>query len=165
MVEGVVYETDDAIIQTVPDATHANPDLWPRATEFLPDRFVVPAGDPLYPRKNAWRPFELGTTRCMGEELVMIQIKLALVMTLRDLDFEFGVARHDPTRYVIPLLILSLLKFPSSFCSRTAINPLKHNNSASLATPNKVNGDHIYSVGEGLGQIKGNLPTRVRMRL
>ncbi|KAK6193708.1 hypothetical protein LQW54_012178 [Pestalotiopsis sp. IQ-011] len=132
-VDGVVYETDDTIIQTVPDAAHSNPDYWPRATEFIPERFLVTADDPLYPRKNAWRPFELGTTRCIGEELAMTEMKLVLVMTLRDFDFQFGTAPQDTKE-------------------------IPH-------TPtNSVNGDHIYSVGEGLGCLKDNLPTRVRLR-
>lgn len=76
-------------MQTLPDATHLRPDLWPRVDDFLPERFLVDKDDPLYPPKNAWRAFELGTTRCIGEELAMMEMKLALVLTIREFDFEF----------------------------------------------------------------------------
>ncbi|OTB07086.1 hypothetical protein M426DRAFT_9159 [Hypoxylon sp. CI-4A] len=44
--------------------------------EFLPERFIVVEGHPLHPVKNAWRLFELWNTRCIGEELAMIEMKL-----------------------------------------------------------------------------------------
>lgn len=57
--------------------------------EFLPERFLVAEGHPLHPVKNAWRPFELGNTRCIGEELAMVEMKLVLALTMRELDFKF----------------------------------------------------------------------------
>ncbi|KAK9786224.1 putative Cytochrome P450 [Seiridium cardinale] len=94
-IEEVIYPTYDTIIQTVPAATQSHPDLWPRVKEFLPERFLVTDGHPLYPLKNAWRTFELGSTRCIGEELAMMEIKLVLVFTLRELEFEFPSAGWD----------------------------------------------------------------------
>ncbi|KAI0179475.1 cytochrome P450 [Hypoxylon sp. FL1284] len=87
--DGTNYPTDGAIIWTSPTAIHLRADLWPRAMEFLPERFLVAEGHPLRPVKNAWRPFELGNTRCIGEELAMIEMKLVLALTMRELDFHF----------------------------------------------------------------------------
>ncbi|RYP29322.1 hypothetical protein DL767_006783 [Monosporascus sp. MG133] len=87
--EGVTYPTEDALIQTNPTVVHLRSDLWPRATEFLPERFLVAEDHPLRPVKNAWRAFELGHTRCIGEELAMMEMKLALVLTVRELEFGF----------------------------------------------------------------------------
>ncbi|KAL5353694.1 hypothetical protein ACLOAV_001734 [Pseudogymnoascus australis] len=67
--DGIQYPTYDCLIQTTPAMTHIHPDLWPRPTDFIPDRFLVPNTHALYPVKNAWRPFELGNTRCIGQEL------------------------------------------------------------------------------------------------
>ncbi|KAM5492341.1 hypothetical protein McaMca56_007179 [Microsporum canis] len=93
--DGMQYPTDDCFIQTVPTLTHIHPDLWPRPAEFIPDRFLVPEGHPLYPVKNAWRPFELGNTKCIGQELALSELKLALVFTVRELDFDFNYELWD----------------------------------------------------------------------
>ncbi|ETS83419.1 hypothetical protein PFICI_05295 [Pestalotiopsis fici W106-1] len=66
-----------------------HPELWPRPDEFLPERFMVPPGDPLYPSKpGQWRPFEAGPMNCIGQELSMIEIKLVLLFTVREVDVE-----------------------------------------------------------------------------
>ncbi|KAI1404469.1 cytochrome P450 [Hypoxylon fuscum] len=87
--DGTTYPTDDSVIWTSPTAVHLRADLWPQVMEFLPERFLVAEGHPLHPVKNAWRPFELGNTRCIGEELAMIEMKLVLALTMRELDFCF----------------------------------------------------------------------------
>jgi cytochrome P450 len=89
------YSTYGCLIHTNPSVLHLRPDLWPRVTEFLPQRFLVGKEDPLYPVRNAWRAFELGNTRCIGEELAMMEMKLALVLTLRELDFFFDWEGYD----------------------------------------------------------------------
>jgi cytochrome P450 len=83
----VAYPTEGAIIHTNLTIVHLRADPWPRATEFLPERFLVPTGHPLRAPPNAWRAFELGHTRCIGEELAMVEMKLALVFTVRDIEF------------------------------------------------------------------------------
>ncbi|KAI0454665.1 cytochrome P450 [Xylaria acuta] len=87
--EGTTYPTLNALINTSPTAIHLRSDLWPRVNEFLPERFTVPEGHPLHPMKNAWRAFELGNTRCIGEELAMMEMKLVLALTVSDIDMEF----------------------------------------------------------------------------
>ncbi|KAH7302957.1 sterigmatocystin biosynthesis P450 monooxygenase StcS [Stachybotrys elegans] len=88
--DGRQYPVYDSVIQTLPAASHIHPDLWPEAQAFMPERFLQPQGHPSHPLKNAFRPFELGNTRCIGEELAMMEIKLALVFTIRELEFDFG---------------------------------------------------------------------------
>lgn len=44
---------------------HHNPRFWPRADDFVPDRWLVGEGHPLYPVKNGWRPFERGPRNCL----------------------------------------------------------------------------------------------------
>lgn len=87
--EGTSYPTYQALIQTSPTAVHMRADLWPKTMDFIPERFLVGESDPLRPAKNAWRPFELGSMRCIGEELAMMEMKLVLIFTARELDFGF----------------------------------------------------------------------------
>lgn len=73
-----------------------HPELWPRPNEFLPERWTVPQGDPLYPSKpGQWRPFEYGMMNCIGQELAMIEIKLVLLLTVRELDVEPAYQEWD----------------------------------------------------------------------
>lgn len=93
-----IYPTTDALIHTNPSVIHLRPDLWPRPTEFLPRRFLVDKDHPLYPVKNAWRAFELGATRCIGEELAMTEMKLILVLTVREFEFQFDAHGWDQSQ-------------------------------------------------------------------
>ncbi|KAI0848484.1 hypothetical protein F5Y00DRAFT_262580 [Daldinia vernicosa] len=40
--------------------------------EFIPERWLVEPGDPLYPVKGGWRPFEHGPLNCLGQTLAML---------------------------------------------------------------------------------------------
>lgn len=44
---------------------------------------------------NQYSSSELGNTRCIGEELAMMEMKLTLVLTARDFDFDFGCHKHE----------------------------------------------------------------------
>lgn len=65
-----------------------DPRTFPRADEFLPERWLVEAGYELYPPKGAWRPFEHGTRLCLGQALVMSEIKAILACTVREYELE-----------------------------------------------------------------------------
>lgn len=133
--DGVQYPAQDCVVQTTPAALHRHPDLWPRPDEFIPERFLVAEDDPLHPVKNAFRPFELGTTRCIGEELAMMEMKLAMVFTLRELDMDFNYNLWD-----------------------------KIQGRLSDSQGRMQNGERAYRAGQGMGTIKDDLPTRVRLR-
>ncbi|KAK8078731.1 hypothetical protein PG994_002538 [Apiospora phragmitis] len=139
---GIVYPTQNAVTQTIPAVIHISPAHWPRPAEFLPERFLAnPTNDdddPLHHpvrNRNAYRPFELGSTRCIGEELAMMEMKLALVFTLRELDVDCNYALWD--RVV-----------------GRAVGPGE----------GLVDGQRAYRAGQGIGYIKDNLPARVRWR-
>ncbi|KAI0521216.1 cytochrome P450 [Xylaria bambusicola] len=106
-IDGKSFPTEGCMIQTNPVIIHLREDLWPRPKEFLPERFMVPEGHALHPAKNAWRPFEMGSMRCIGEELAMMEIVLCLVFTVRELEFDFDWVgwdklhdRSEPPEYV-----------------------------------------------------------------
>jgi cytochrome P450 len=73
-----------------------HPELWPRPDDFLPERFLAPPGDPLYPSKpGQWRPFESGPMNCIGQELSMIEVKLVLLFTVREVEIEPAFEEWD----------------------------------------------------------------------
>ncbi|KAL5360639.1 cytochrome P450 [Aspergillus floccosus] len=70
-------------------ATMRREDLFKDAERFYPERHLVtdPA-DPYFVPRDAWRPFEKGPRMCLGQTLALMQLKIALVMTVRTFDFE-----------------------------------------------------------------------------
>ncbi|PKX89031.1 cytochrome P450 [Aspergillus novofumigatus IBT 16806] len=70
-------------------ATMRREDLFKDAESFYPERHLVTApSDPYFVPANAWRPFEKGPRMCLGQTLALMQLKIALVMTVRMFDFE-----------------------------------------------------------------------------
>lgn len=74
---------------------HYRPDLWPRPREFLPERWLVAQGDPLFPVPHAWRAFEHGPMNCIGKDLALLEIRLVLVHVARRYDFETAWEEWD----------------------------------------------------------------------
>nr|AVY05533.1 cytochrome P450 monooxygenase [Nodulisporium sp.] len=133
--EGRRYPTYNAVIQTIPTAMLLHPELWPRVNDFIPERYLVPEGNPLRPIENAWRPFEMGNMRCIGEPLGMTELILVLVFVAREIDFDFNYSEWDKVQH----------RDPSK-------------------PPSLVDGERAYRCGEGMGCVKDQLPTRVRLR-
>lgn len=92
---GQSLPTDQCLVWGDHYGTHHNPRYWPRAEEFLPERFLVSEGHELYPPKNAWRPFERGPRNCVGQELALTEIKVMLALTIRDFDFKDNYQEYD----------------------------------------------------------------------
>ncbi|KAI0194641.1 cytochrome P450 [Astrocystis sublimbata] len=89
VIDGVIYPTQYCLLQTSAGTIHRREDIFPRPTEFLPERFLVAEENPLHPPKNAYRPFEMGNMRCIGDELALVEMRLALLYTVREVDFQF----------------------------------------------------------------------------
>lgn len=81
------YPTEGCMPWTVAQAMHRDPRYWPEADSFIPERWLTSKDDPLHPIKGAWRAFEFGPRNCIGQELAMMEMKLALAMTIRKYDF------------------------------------------------------------------------------
>ncbi|KAB5570736.1 cytochrome P450 [Coniochaeta sp. 2T2.1] len=77
---------------------HHNPRFWPRADEFVPDRWLVAEGHELYPVRNGWRPFERGPRNCLGQELAMTEIRLVVAIMCREFDFREAYGESDRAR-------------------------------------------------------------------
>lgn len=85
-------------------AIHRRPDLYHEPTKFIPERWLnQEEGDDVPGRRGAWRPFELGPRKCLGQELVMIEIKIVMALTLRIFEVRSvydeldGLSSHKPS--------------------------------------------------------------------
>lgn len=73
-----------------------HPEYWVSRHEFLPERWLVEPGHELYPRdRDAWRPFEYGSRNCVGQTLVMLDIKITLLMIVREFDVRDAYEEWD----------------------------------------------------------------------
>ncbi|KAF2870279.1 sterigmatocystin biosynthesis P450 monooxygenase StcS [Massariosphaeria phaeospora] len=93
--EGVPCMTEDAIFQISHIEMQASPKYWVRADEFLPERWLVPAGHELHPRPGAWRPFELGPRNCIAQALVLVELRVILACLVRTFDVAPAYDEYD----------------------------------------------------------------------
>ena len=92
------YPTEGFTIWCPHQAMHREPDYWPEPDSFIPERWLVSDTDPLHPIKGAWRPFEFGPRNCIGQELALLELKLVMVMTLRELNITASYDTHDQVK-------------------------------------------------------------------
>ncbi len=90
---GRLFPTDGFLVWANPQPVHRDPTYWQRPDDFLPERWLVGPGDPLYPVRGAWRPFEHGPRNCIGQELAMLEMKVIVVMTARRFEIELMYGR------------------------------------------------------------------------
>lgn len=90
------YPTEGMMVFGVSFLMHRLDEFWPRATEFLPERWMARERDPLRPRKNAFRPFELGPRNCIGQELALIELRAILALTVREMEIESAYPPGSP---------------------------------------------------------------------
>lgn len=101
--DGTRYPTAGCNVWALHLAIQRNPAFWPMADQFLPERWLVGADDPLHPPKGAWRPFEFGPRNCVGQTLAMSELKIMLAMTAREFSFRDAYDEWDrlhPTKHV-----------------------------------------------------------------
>ncbi|KAL8861293.1 MAG: hypothetical protein Q9178_002165 [Gyalolechia marmorata] len=89
------FPTDGFMVWPAASGIQRRPELWPDAEKFIPERFLAKEGDPLCPPKGAWRPFEYGPRNCIGQELAYIELKIFMVLTLRDFDIRPAYEEQD----------------------------------------------------------------------
>lgn len=86
--EGRVFPTKDFIVWSNQLSIHHDSSYWNSPNSFIPERWLCSPGDPLYPTKGMWRPFEQGPRNCIGQELAMLEMKIVLVMVCRTYIFK-----------------------------------------------------------------------------
>lgn len=92
---GIKYPTEGFLLWILHGSIHRNPSYWPEPHKFIPDRWLVGLNHPLHPPKHAMRAFELGPRDCIDQSLAMLDIKITLVLTLREFDFQDQYAEWD----------------------------------------------------------------------
>lgn len=95
---GTQYPTEGMQATVFHFAVHHNPRVWKRPLEFLPERWLVSPGDPLYPPENGFRGFELGPRNCIGQDLAQLEIRLVLAMTVRRFKITPAYEKWDTMR-------------------------------------------------------------------
>jgi cytochrome P450 len=80
--DGQQYTTKGFLILPMQHTMHMNPEIFPNPSAFDPDRFARED----FPR-HAWRPFERGPRACLGQSLAMDELKIMLLLTIREFDF------------------------------------------------------------------------------
>ncbi|KAI1460516.1 cytochrome P450 [Annulohypoxylon moriforme] len=94
---GVRYPTYGFMLHSSVSTLQRDPDYWPDADSFIPERFMThDENDPFYPMKNTWRPFKLGPRACIGQELVSVEIRLILALTVREFQVEEAYSKDAP---------------------------------------------------------------------
>ncbi len=102
------YPTDGFMMWDALRAYMRWDEAWPRATEFLPERWTTTdPNSPLRPQKNTWRVFGLGPRNCIGQELAMAEIKIVLALTVREVDMDcawddWGLTKCEPSPFPLP---------------------------------------------------------------
>jgi cytochrome P450 len=148
---GIHYPSKGFMIQTGQDIMNYLPHIWSRPDEFIPERYLVSEGDPLYPVKHAWRGFEIGSMSCIGQELAMMEFKVALALTVREFDFDFPWKEWDTMRFVFAFYPIADVQLT------VVIRGVDESHET-------INGDRGYqTAGHPVG-MKDQLPTRVRLR-
>uniref|UniRef100_A0A1I7YPM7 Cytochrome P450 n=1 Tax=Steinernema glaseri TaxID=37863 RepID=A0A1I7YPM7_9BILA len=72
---------------------HFNEQLWPEPYKFRPERFSPEESAKRHPL--AWQPFGMGPRICVGMRLALLEVKLAIVHTLK----EFSLHVCDETNF------------------------------------------------------------------
>jgi cytochrome P450 len=92
--EGQRYSTSGKMVLPVQFAMHMNEKFFSNPLKFDPDRFSRED----FPR-HAWRPFERGPRACLGQPLAMDELKIMLLLTIREFDFTcFGLQPNKTPR-------------------------------------------------------------------
>ncbi|KAI1307862.1 cytochrome P450 monooxygenase [Xylaria venustula] len=93
--DGKQYPTNECHIWTLSLAMHHHPSVFSKPEHFIPERWLADASDPLHPTKGSWRAFEWGQRNCIGQTLAQMELKVALVMTMRTFDITPAYAEWD----------------------------------------------------------------------
>ncbi|KAF2098084.1 cytochrome P450 [Rhizodiscina lignyota] len=84
---GKQYAMGNVVVVNTPHTLQYDPKIYPKPDEFIPDRWMDPDN---MPPRNAFRTFSRGARACLGQNLAVNELKVILVMTLRDYDFEIA---------------------------------------------------------------------------
>ncbi|CAG1990509.1 unnamed protein product [Fusarium graminearum] len=135
--DGKKLPTEGFIVWDGTWAVHRDPEIWHRPDEFLPERFIITdREDPLFPPINGWRSFVSGPRNCIGQHLLVLEVKLVMALVTRYFDVEVTWEKWDRAKGTT-----NAKKAPTIW------------------------GDRCYQVGaNALPRVKDSMPVHVRVR-
>lgn len=108
-----VYIPGDVVVG-VPVHTIQNDErYYERAAEFLPERWTSERSE-MIKDKHAYAPFSLGTYRCAGKGLVMMELRMVIARVALSFDIGFaegedGRRLDEETKETIALAVPSMM--------------------------------------------------------
>ena len=95
--DGHQYPTEGFTIWCTHQAMHREPAYWPQPDSFVPECWLISDDDPMHPIKGAWRSFEFGPRNCIGQELALLELKIVMVMALREVNItpSYDAVNHN----------------------------------------------------------------------
>ncbi|KAL1868594.1 hypothetical protein Plec18167_008185 [Paecilomyces lecythidis] len=93
---GARLPTDGWMMFSCSMAEQRHEAFFPRPHDFVPERWFASESEELYVRKNTFRPFELGPRNCIGQELVQMELRIILALTIRELDIVPMLPKDGP---------------------------------------------------------------------
>lgn len=98
---------------------HRDPALWPRAEEFLPQRFLDQASTLGARDPDAYMPFGTGPRSCIGSKLALEELCLAVIRIYSEYTFELapGMERLALKTHGITLQPDEMWAIPNKHCS------------------------------------------------
>ena len=130
---------------------HRRPDLYHDPNKFIPERWLNHEhgeGDEAPGRRGAWRPFENGPRKCIGQELVMIEIKIVMALTLRMFDVSSVYDEFDELNGL----------------SNDAISSEERKKKKATKVIKHAGEDRAYQVLAGTAKPADGIPARVKRR-
>jgi cytochrome P450 len=97
---GTGFPTEGCYVWVMHLSLHRDPRYWKDPHAFIPKRWLVEPGHPLYPTKGAWRPFEFGPQNCLGQSLAIMEMKVVLAMTIREFSIFPAYDEWDKTHNI-----------------------------------------------------------------
>jgi len=137
---GQEYPTEGFAITDGTAWIGVNPEYWPRADEFLPERWLAleDESDPLHPTypgnyAELFGAFGAGPRRCIGMELAMTEMKLACALVMRKFDVREAWEAWDKARNQVE------------------------------GPKDTLHGERLYSTGIGPAHLKDDMPVQARL--
>lgn len=99
-IDGFGIEAGQSIL-TLVYLIQRHPAFWVEPERFLPERFVTQGG--ASPDLTAWFPFGLGSRKCVGQELALLEMKLILIALLQRYHLTPSTTRHPGIQLAMTL--------------------------------------------------------------
>lgn len=158
---GVDHDITNASIWPSAHLLHRNERFFPKATQFIPERFIpeltpFPEAELFKPAgKYVYQPFAIGPRNCIGQELAMIEAKIFVALTAREFDFvlEYPGEEADPQPPI-----------PESMAAQFAEDTEYGKYIRSGGKHTHVEGHRLWPTLKGAAKPVGGCPGRIKIR-